>query len=1162
MKTPDDAGDSVDVDALLASDLQSEGFEEPTVIGRGGFGVVLRCRQPTLDRTVAVKVLTGALSRENLERFLREQRALGRLSGHPNIVNVHFCGTTASGRPYIVMQYYPRGSLDARIRRRGPLGWREALSVGVKMAGALETAHRASMLHRDVKPSNILLSDYGEPCLADFGIARVAGGFETATGIITGSPAYTAPEVLGGEAPSPASDVYSLGATLFCAVTGHAAFERREGENLVAQFVRISDHLSPSLDGTDIPAGVITAIEHAMQRDPSARPSTALEFGRDLQRVAEDHALTAVDLFVPEPAEDGSTREAPYRQPRMPDRTEAIRHWSGSVTMPPAPSTKYRPPTPNRPLVERGRLVGVLRSGKGRRLILIHAPAGYGKTTLAAQWREVLTAEGTAVAWLSIDPDDNNVVWFLSHLVDAIRLVRPGLAQTLGQVLQEHGDQATRYVLSTLINEIDDAGTEVAVVLDDWHRVSSRETQDAVAFVLENCCAQLQVVVTSRTRSGLPLSRLQVLDQVLEIDAQALRFDATESREFLVDLGGLLLGEREVEDLTDSTDGWVAALQLASLSLRGCEDPAHMIGSLSGRHRAIGAFLAENVLDTLEPALLDFLMATSVTGRISGDLASALADVPDGQSWLEDVERRDLFLRRIDDEGEWFRYHHLFAEFLRRRLERSGPERIADLHRRAARWFVDRHFLSEAVDHALASGDENQAVEYVVRHRTYLLEHSQMSTLLGLVAKLPPNAVAGSAALQLAVAWANLLLHHVGPARAAFDRIRPTLDAGNLDASERDSIRVEASVAEAALEIYADRTSGVETLVEEALENSDAVRPWAVTAAANIKTFCLIYRFDYAAVMPLQNWARRYHASMSGPFTVMYGAAFAGIAAFEQLDLAAAELHFVNAVESARRVGGAHSHASRLAGALLGELRYAQGEVDEAERLIEESYQLGSEGGVVDFMIARYVVGAAVKARRGDRAAAAEHLEAGARAAQLLGLDRLRARVDNERILLGLSPGAGASFPQTFTDASSMDGIAQITAQVRDDSAIRLLLMRGSSAATERALAWARHWYDMLVGTERRRSTLAAIRLLVSCLIAGGRVEEAKVRLAEAAAVCAEQGMVRFLPDGGVDVVGLLRALRDDQQSGRWREEWAAVPAEFLRIVSAAADGDPGGPSR
>lgn len=214
-------------------------------MGQGGFGVVYRCRQPSLDRTVAVKVLTCAIDDESRSRLFREQRAVGRLTGHPNTVHVLEVGSTTSGRPYIAMPYYPFDSLDALLRHDGALRPENVLRLGIRIAGAVETAHRLGVLHRDVKPRNILLSSYGEPVLTDFGTAHISGGFETSKDTITASPAFTAPEILRGDPPTPASDVYSIGATLFAALTGHAAFERRSGEQIVAQFIRIARHPLP-----------------------------------------------------------------------------------------------------------------------------------------------------------------------------------------------------------------------------------------------------------------------------------------------------------------------------------------------------------------------------------------------------------------------------------------------------------------------------------------------------------------------------------------------------------------------------------------------------------------------------------------------------------------------------------------------------------------------------------------------------------------------------------------------------------------------------------------------------------------------------------------------------------------------------------------------------
>jgi len=294
--------------SAIAVELAAAGFDDAHEVGRGGFGAVYRCWQRSLERTVAIKVLTAAaLDSDNLDRFLREQHAMGKLSGHPNIVSIFQSGTTESGVPYIVMQYHPRDSLNALIREAGPLSWQESLHIGVKIAGALETAHRRGTLHRDIKPANILLTEYGEPQLTDFGIARISGGFETATGLISGSPAFTAPEVLQGQTPTPASDLYSLGATLLCALNGHAP----RAEQTATQVPQTTDGTLPGATQTDIPADVRSAVNHAMAGNTEDRPATAAEFGQELRRIQRRHGLTVDDMAVPTDTGDDHAREHP-----------------------------------------------------------------------------------------------------------------------------------------------------------------------------------------------------------------------------------------------------------------------------------------------------------------------------------------------------------------------------------------------------------------------------------------------------------------------------------------------------------------------------------------------------------------------------------------------------------------------------------------------------------------------------------------------------------------------------------------------------------------------------------------------------------------------------------------------------------------------------------
>ena len=1089
----------------IPAELLAAGFDDVEEIGRGGFGAVYRCAQRELDRTVAVKVLNSDLDPDSLDRFLREQRAMGRLSGHPNIVTILQVGATSSGRPYIVMPYYPKNSLEALIREHGPLDWVETLSVGVKLAGALDAAHRTGTLHRDVKPGNILLSDYGEPQLTDFGIARIAGGFQTSTGVITGSPAFTAPEVLEGNAPTPASDVYSLGATLFCALTGHAAFERRSGEQVVAQFLRITSQPVPDLREQGLPGDVAAIVERAMALDPAERPGSAAEFGDELREVQRRNQL-GVDEMA-RPVDLGVERRTPATQASTPRRS--------STTTPPAPATKYRPSVPTRGLVPRPRLTDVLRAGGRRRLVLIHAPSGFGKSTLAAQWGEDLSRDGVAVAWLTIDDDDNNVVWFLTHLLESIRRVRPELAASLGQALEEHGEDAERYVLTSLIDEIHAGDHRIAVVIDDWHRVTDTGTIAALGYLLDNGCHHLQVIVTSWSQSGLPLSKMRIRDELVEIDSTALRFDADEARSFFSDVAGLELSRRDVDALTTSTDGWVAALQLASLSLRGDDDAASLLGRLSGRNDVIGEFLAENVLDTLEPEILDFLLSTSISERTCAGLASALANVARGQAMLEEVERRGLFLQHIDDEWNWFRYHQMFAEFLRRRLERDRPEQIEHLHRTASGWFAEHGCLNDAVDHALAAGDPARAVDLVEQDETNLIEQGKMTTLLGIVGKLPPQLVVSRARLQLLIAWANILLQRPAPTYAALDRFETAVEREDLSDAARADLRAEANVVRGIAEIFGDRVETVDALVSEALSRPDTLQPRVAGVAANIAAAAAIYRFDYDTARQYLQWATPYH-EMMGPFAAIYGRCNVGITAKYQLAIAEAQEEFRQAYQMAAK-GGAHSHGVRLAGALLGELLYETGELTEATRLLEESYALGSEGGTVDYMAARYVTGALLKAAAGDRDSAADRLSDGMKAAENLQLPRLAARITNERIRLGIpiasADAARLRSPRTIPHDN---GIATAIAELDEDSGVRLLSASDSPAERADACERASQLVAGIDGDKRPWAALRARLLLVETLAAAGRVAESEAEARPVVAKCTELGLMRLLVDAGL----------------------------------------------
>ncbi|MBY8856895.1 protein kinase [Nocardia sp. CA2R105] len=528
-----------EVVAPLTAELAAAGFQDAVEIGRGGFGVVYRCRQEALDRTVAVKVSTAELDADNAARFVREQQAMGRLTGHPNIVTILEAGCTESGRPYLVMPYHPADSLDRWIREHGPISLQKALSIGVKIAGALESAHHLGIVHRDVKPGNILLTDYGEQALTDFGIAHIAGGFRTAAGTLTGSPAFTAPEVLEGGAPSPSSDVYGLGATLFSALTGHAAFERRSGENMVTQFVRITTQSAPDLRDNGIPEDVAALVTKAMSRNPDERPS-AVAFGEAIREIQQRLGF---------PVEEMALRGEPdldIRKIRVP--TSAPHSDGGNL---PAELTSF--------INRRTELSEIRNLLASSRLVTLTGIGGVGKTRLALR---AASARGQGF------PDGT---WFVELAdVSAPSLLAGVVATTLG--IRDEPDAS---LLEVLIRRLKRKKT--LLILDNCEQLVEAAAR-LTDTVLRNC-PDLRILVTSREPlniAGESVVRVAPLatpgDQERTLH-RGPRFDAVTlfSERAAAAVPGFQLDDKNqsaVTQICTRLDGLPLAIELAAARLR------------------------------------------------------------------------------------------------------------------------------------------------------------------------------------------------------------------------------------------------------------------------------------------------------------------------------------------------------------------------------------------------------------------------------------------------------------------------------------------------------------------------------------------------------------------------------------------------------------------
>ena len=381
-------------------------------------------------------------------------------------------------------------------------------------------------------------------------------------------------------------------------------------------------------------------------------------------------------------------------------------------------ATKLHMPAPRPGLVPRPRLAEQLDEGLTRGVILVCAPAGYGKTVVLADWAR--RGEHPA-GWLSLDAGDNDPARFWRHAVAALDRVRPGVGDRVAPLLGPPTPSSFQGVVTALINEL--AGQpdadEALLVLDDYHVIGSQLVHDSLGFLVQHRPDAICVVLASRNDPPLGLARLRALGQLAEVRAAELRFTPGEAAALLQQVAagsGLALPDQAVAALAERTEGWAAGLQLAGLSLRGQDDVAGFVAAFTGSHRYVLDYLAEEVLERQSEQVRTFLLETSVLERLSGPLCDAVTGRAGSQALLDQVERAGLFLVPLDEVRGWWRYHHLFADLLRARLQAEQPGRVAQLHRNAAAWCQEHGLADDAIRHAVAAGEMTWAAELVEQH--------------------------------------------------------------------------------------------------------------------------------------------------------------------------------------------------------------------------------------------------------------------------------------------------------------------------------------------------------------------------------------------------------------------------------------------------------------
>jgi LuxR family transcriptional regulator, maltose regulon positive regulatory protein len=822
-------------------------------------------------------------------------------------------------------------------------------------------------------------------------------------------------------------------------------------------------------------------------------------------------------------------------------------------------ATKLSAP-PTRPrLVPRPRLTERLNEASRHRLTLISAPAGFGKTTLLAEWLATSPGSDLPVAWVSLDEGDDDPVRFWNYVVAALDTIHAGLGRGALALLQAPQSPPMETILTLLVNALAAVPVDFVLALDDFHTITAPSVHQSVAFLIEHLPPQLHMVVASRTDPPLPLARLRARGQLLELRAADLQFTADEAAEFLRQVMGLRLSAEDVAALEARTEGWIAGLQLAALAMRGRDDIPGFIAAFSGTHRYVLDYLAEEVLEQQPQEVQSFLLQTCILVRLSAPLCDAVIGRSNGQAMLQRLERENLFLLALDEGRAWYRYHRLFADALRNQLEQADAGSTRSLHMRAAQWHMRHGSSEETVRHALAAGDFDLAAQVLERDAEEMLLRGQVATLRARLDALPEEHVRLRPALNFFAAWTLLFAGQLDAAERRLQGVELGLDnlenlkyAGDQpDSPFRGARDARGGLALARAAVAAARGDAGRTIemCRHALallpEESLILRGLAVgylgsaywlmgdLAAAREAIDASVALSEAAG----NNYQLLTTTTMLGQLHLALGRLRQAAAAFERAVRLAADEYGAFPVVAPAHVG-------------LSEVLLEWNDLERAALHATQGVELAEQGGEVGALTSACLALARVRSAQMDREAALEAIERAERAVRQAALPPYTATmVTAWRVRLALSWGdltAAADWARHLPP-----GAQDAPAWLRDIvpmTLVRVLIAEGDSAAALEALDAP---LAVAEAGERIGAAIECLVLRALALQAQGNGAETLASLRRALTLAELEGYVRTFIDDGAPVARLLAKLLEAEQKNRV-PAIPVTPVNYIRDVLAA----------
>ncbi|MBV8158823.1 MAG: AAA family ATPase, partial [Dyella sp.] len=578
----------------------------------------------------------------------------------------------------------------------------------------------------------------------------------------------------------------------------------------------------------------------------------------------------------------------------------------------------------------------------------VHAPAGFGKTTLLAQWHEQLRNNGVATAWITLDEADNDSARFLSYLLAALDRMAPQLKWESIRRSRSHGSMGS--ILGTITEVIDTlANLEAPFVLflDDFESITDERVGEAVRRLAEQLPIQQQIVIGSRRVPEIGFARLRLRGLAIEFSTDALRFSEDETRAFLRASRGLTLSDHEVHALQRDTEGWVAALQLAALSLASGQSPAPLIDALGTCSAGIAEYLAEDVLSRQSENVRQFLLQTCILDQLSAPLCDAVTGRNDSASMLEQIERSNLFLSCLDSEHTRFRYHSLFSEFLRSRLSRTQNSQLSLLHRRASDWYAERSWWISAVRHALATKEMDYAAQRMEQGVGETLHAGRMATIAGWVDALPAEILAAHGALEVKYVWALIFLYRYAEARARLETlVSRSAMPGQGEQGYADDLKAMRVVLLGFTDHFEDAyAAGIEELPR--ISNDG---PFGRGIVASAMAYATIASGRFAETTRFLDIVRESHLRARSGVGLIHHQLLTGMAELAQGRLQAALRHFTSASTVPEGISP-NSQGLVAASVYLADALYEINQIEESEKHLLLHLEGIIESGMWDFLV-------------------------------------------------------------------------------------------------------------------------------------------------------------------------------------------------------------------